>query len=241
MDYLHEGERYDDLQISGLRIIQNPNYFCFGMDAVLLSGFVVAKAGEQVIDMCTGSGIIPLLLYAKTRASHITGIEIQQQVADMARRSVASNAIENISIITGDIRDCTLLAKYKNIDVVTCNPPYMKSGLTNPSDTKAIARHEICCSLEDAISAACAMLKNGGRFYMVHRPTRMADIFEVMGAHHMEIKRMRLVHSYADKEATMVLLEATKGGGRQTIVEPPLIIFEKDGSYTREIRQKYGY
>ena len=178
---LYEGERIDDLQRNGYQIIQNEEKFCFGMDAVLLSGYAKVKKGETVLDLGTGTGIIPLLLSAKTEASHLTALEIQEESADMARRSVALNGLsEKISVVTGDIKEATKLFGKATFDVVTSNPPYMtdQHGLKNPNMPKAIARHEVLCSLEDVVREASGVLKPNGRFYMVHRPFRLAEIFE---------------------------------------------------------------
>lgn len=241
---LRENERIDDLQLSGLKIIQNSRRFCFGMDAVLLSGFAKAKPGSRVLDLGTGTGIIPLLLLAKTQAEKITGLEIQPESADMARRSVAMNGLkQQIEIVTGDIREAKTLFGASVFDVVTSNPPYMIAdhGLRNPTDEKTIARHEVLCTLEDVISQASAVLKPGGHFYMVHRPFRLAEIMTLMCACRLEPKRMRLVYPYADKEPVMVLIEGVRGGNPRMSVEKPLIIYREPGVYTEELRSDYGY
>lgn len=241
---LRENERIDDLQRSGLKIIQNSKRFCFGMDAVLLSGFARAKQGDQVLDLGTGTGIIPILLSAKTQAEKLTGLEIQQESARMARRSVAMNALEDrITIVTGDIREAKALFGASVFDVVTSNPPYMIAdhGLKNPTDEKTIARHEVLCTLKDVISQAAAVLKPGGHFYLVHRPFRLAEIMMLMCAYRLEPKRMRLVYPYADKEPVMVLVEGVRGGNPRMSVEKPLIIYDEPGVYTEELRIDYGY
>lgn len=241
---LKEKERLDDLQLSGLSIIQNPEKFCFGMDAVLLSGFVKARRGDLLLDLGTGTGILPLLLSAKTECAHLTGLEIQEESADMARRSVALNHLEErISIITGDIKEAGSLFAPASFDCITCNPPYMigEHGIANPDAPKAIARHEILCTFEDVAAAAAKLLRTGGKFFLVHRPFRMAEIMVTLARHKLEPKRMRLVHPYVDKEPNMVLIEAVRGGNSRMTVEAPLIIFEEPGKYTREIREKFGY
>lgn len=241
---IKENERIDDLQRNGYRIIQDPDRFCFGMDAVLLSGFAIAKKGDKVLDMGTGTGIIPILMEAKTEAEHLTGLEIQPESADMALRSVQMNGLDDkISIVTGDIKEAKNLFPKASFQVVTSNPPYMigQHGLVNPHSEKAIARHEVLCTLEDVIENAAALLVPGGHFYMVHRPFRLAEIMTTLVKYHLEPKRMQLVYPYIDKEPNMVLIEATRGGKSRLQVEKPLIVYEKPGVYTPEIYDVYGY
>lgn len=241
---LKENERIDDLERNGYRIIQDPERFCFGMDAVLLSGFARVKDGASVLDLGTGTGIIPILLEAKTGAAHLTGLEIQPDSADMARRSVALNGLEpKIDIVTGDIKEAGSLFDAASFDVITCNPPYMigKHGIANPQDAKAIARHEILCTLEDVISQTARLLKPGGNFYLVHRPFRLAEIMVLLSKYKLEPKRMQLVYPYVDKEPNMVLLEANRGGRPRMTVEKPLIVYQKPGVYMPEIYDIYGY
>lgn len=241
---LKEGERLDDLHRNGFQIIQNKEKFCFGMDAVLLSGFAKVKEGEKVLDIGTGTGIIPILLAAKTPGQHFTGLEIQPESADMARRSVGLNHLEEkISIVEGDVREADQLFSAASFDVITSNPPYMTGshGLVNPDMPKAIARHEICCTLEDLVSQTEKLLRPGGRFFMVHRPFRLAEIMTVLTAHHLEPKRMRLVYPFVDKEPNMVLLECIRGGKPRITVEKPLIVYKEPGVYQDEIYTIYGY
>ena len=241
---LKEKERLDDLQLSGLRIIQDPERFCFGMDAVLLSGFVKARRGDELLDLGTGTGILPLLLSAKTQCAHLTGLEIQKESADMARRSVALNHLEEkISIVTGDVKEAGTIFAPASFDCITCNPPYMigKHGIQNPEAPKAIARHEILCTFEDVAAAAEKLLKSGGKFFLVHRPFRLAEIIVTLTKHKLEPKRMRLVYPFADKEPNMVLLEAVRGGNSRMTVEAPLILFEAPGVYSQEIKRDFGY
>ncbi len=240
----HADERIDDLQRNGYHIIQKKKGFCFGMDAVLLSGFARVKNGERVIDLGTGTGIIPILLEAKTEGKQFTGLEIQQEIADMAARSVRLNGLENrVEIIQGDIREASQIFGKASFHVVTSNPPYMtvNHGLKSPDQPKAIARHEILCTLEDVVREASLLLKTGGRFYMVHRPGRLAEIIDVMKEYKLEPKRMKLVHPFVDREANMVMIEAVRGGGVMMTVEAPVIVFEREGVYSKEIVTTYGY
>jgi tRNA1Val (adenine37-N6)-methyltransferase len=239
---LKSGERVDDLQRKGYQIIQNPERFCFGMDAVLLSSFAKAKSGERVLDLGTGNGIIPILMEAKTKGEKFFGLEIQEESADLARRSVALNHLEEkIEIVTGDIKEAADIFGAASFHVITMNPPYMTGnhGVVNPTDAKAIARHEITCSLEEMIAQASKVLKSKGRFYMVHRPFRLAEIMTLMVKYHLEPKRMRLVYPFGDKEPNMVLIEGLKGGNSRITVEPPLIVYEQPGVYTEELKRMY--
>lgn len=241
---LKENERIDDLQRNGYQIIQNSEKFCFGMDAVLLSGFARIKPGSKVLDLGTGTGIIPILLEAKSKANHLTGLEIQAESADMARRSVALNHLEDkIAIVEGDICEADSLFPLASFDAITCNPPYMigQHGLTNTGDAKTIARHEVLCTLDDVVRVTSRLLKPGGNFFMVHRPFRLAEIMATLMKYGLEPKRMQLVYPYVDKEPNMVLLEANRGGKSRMTVEKPLIVYEKPGTYTPEIYDLYGY
>lgn len=241
---LKSGERIDDLERNGYQIIQDIDRFCFGMDAVLLSGFVRAKEGARVLDLGTGTGIIPILLAAKTKASYLAGLEIQADSADMARRSVFMNGLEEkIDIVEGDIKEAGGLFDAASFDVITCNPPYMidRHGLTNPNDAKAIARHEILCTLEDVVQQTARLLRPQGNFFMVHRPFRLAEIMVLLHNYKLEPKRMQLVYPFADKEPNMVLIEANRGGRPGMKVEKPLIVYKEPGVYMPEIYEIYGY
>ncbi|WP_442852348.1 tRNA1(Val) (adenine(37)-N6)-methyltransferase [Butyrivibrio sp. XPD2006] len=214
------------------------------MDAVLLSGFASAPEGGRVLDLGTGTGIIPILMAAKTPAAELIGLEIQEESADMAQRSVILNDLQSkIKIVQGDIKEAGQLFDAASFDVVTSNPPYMIGGhgLKNPDGPKAIARHEVLCDLEDVIKAAARLLKSGGKFYMVHRPFRLAEITVLMHEYRIEPKRMQLVYPYVDKEPNMVLIEGARGGRSRLTVEKPLIIYEAPGKYTPEIYDIYGY
>ena len=240
-DLVKCGERVDDLQ-NGYFVIQDPKKFCFGMDAVLLSGFTRVKKGETALDMGTGTGIIPILLSQRTEGKHFTGLEIQAECAEMADRSVKYNCLEDrIQIVEGDIKEAAGIFGAASFDVVTCNPPYMigQHGLTNPHLPKAIARHEILCTFDDVASQAARVLKDRGRFYLVHRPFRLVELMAALTKYKLEPKRMQLVYPYIDKEPNMVLIEACKGGNSRIQIERPLVVYEKLGVYTKDILELY--
>ena len=240
---LRPGERLDDLQRSGYKIIQNEKLFCFGMDAVLLSAFAQVKEGDRVLDLGTGTGVIPILLEARTAGTSFTGLEICKESAEMAIRSVQYNRLEEkISILQGDIKEADRIFPAASFDVVTSNPPYMTAnhGLVNPDMNKAAARHEILCTLEDVAAQAARALMPQGRFYMVHRPFRMAEIIRTLSRYKLEPKRIRLVYPFVDKEPNMILIEALKGGRPRVTVEPALIVYREPGIYTDEVRKLYG-
>ena len=240
---LRPEERLDDLQVNGYEIIQHPGKFCFGMDAVLLSNFARVKEKERALDLGTGTGIIPILLTAKTEGQSFVGLEIQEESADMARRSVAHNRLEEkVEIVTGDIKEAAEIFGPVSFDVITVNPPYMigQHGIANASDTKAIARHEVLCTLDDVLRESAKLLKPKGRFYMVHRPFRLAEILSKMVAAGIEPKRMRMVHPFIDKEPNMVLIEGLRGGNSRMTVEPSLVVYKEVGVYNDELLAEYG-
>lgn len=242
MTKIKEGERLDDLGRKGYQIIQDPKRFCFGIDAVLLTGFARIKDGDSVLDLGTGTGIIPILLEAKTGASHLTGLEIQPESADMAKRSVCYNELEKkIDIVEGDIKNASEIFGRGSFDVVTCNPPYMigAHGLTGGNESKTIARHEVLCTFEDVARETAAVLKPGGMFYLVHRPFRLVELLGTMTKYRLEPKRMKFVHPFVDKEPNMVLIEAKKGARSRVEIEPPLIVYKSPGVYTDEIYDIY--
>lgn len=237
------GERLDDLQRNGYKIIQNEKKFCFGMDAVLLSAFARVKEGEDVLDLGTGTGVIPILLEARTEGRSFTGLEICAASADMASRSVKYNQLERkISILQGDIKEADRIFPAASFDVVTSNPPYMTAqhGLINGDLDKAAARHELLCALEDVVKQAARALKPRGRFYMVHRPFRMAEIIRTLSDYKLEPKRIQLVHPFINKEPNMILIECMKGANPRVTVEPPLIVYQEPGVYTKELLETYG-
>lgn len=224
------GERLDDLQLDGLKLIQDPGKFCFGVDAVFLSDFARVKPGETVLDMGTGNGVIPILLAAKTRGEKFTGLEIQAETAEMARRSVRLNQLEDrIEIVTGDIKEAAAIFKPAFFDVITTNPPYMLSehGLKNPDDARAIARHEVLCSLDDILRESMRLLQDKGRFYMIHRPFRLTEIMIKMNHYKIEPKRIQFIYPHIDREPAMVLIEGVRGAKSRVTVEPPIVIYEK--------------
>ena len=247
-------ERIDILK-NGYKIIQDTERFQFGIDAVLLADFAKGvKNGDSVIDLGTGTGIIPLLMagrwlsaceagVSKPPEVTFTGLEVQEASAEMAGRSVALNGLEDrIKIQQGDLREVSRLFAPHSFNIVTCNPPYMidTHGRANELDAKTIARHEVLCTLEDVVAAADYLLATHGKFFMIHRPFRLPEIFESLAAHKLEMKRMRLIQPFADKEPNMVMIEARKNAKRRLTLEPPLIVRNDDGVYTAEIRQIYG-
>lgn len=240
---IHSNERLDDLCRKGYRLIQDPKLFCFGIDAVLLSDYAKVKRGEKAVDLCTGNGVIPILLEAKNNGEHYSGLELQPQCADLARRSVKYNHLENkVTIEEGDVCNASELFGRESVEVVTVNPPYMigQHGIKNADDAMTIARHEVRCTLDDIVRESAKMLKFNGRFYMVHRPFRLAEIFSTMMKYHIEPKRMRLVHPYADREPNMVLIEGLKGGKSRITIEKPLVVYKEPNVYTDEIYEIYG-
>ena len=230
---LRPGERLDDLQTGGYYLIQDPSRFCFGIDAVLLSSFARVKRGEKALDLGTGTGVIPILLESKNQGAFYGGLEIQEVSADMARRSVQYNDLEQkIEIKTGDIKEAAERFKPAFFDVITTNPPYMLAdhGLRNPDDSKAIARHEVLCTLDDILRESMRLLQDKGRFYMIHRPFRLTEILTKMHEYKIEPKRIQFIHPYIDKEPTMVLVEGMRGAKPRVTIEPPIIMYTKDGT-----------
>ena len=245
MDHMESkpGERLDDLQIRGYKILQKTDGFCFGMDAVLLSDYARVKKDARVMDLCSGTGIVAILLEAKYPLDSVVALEYQESYVDMARRSLAINGQEGkIRIDQGDVKEVRARYRQDSYDYITCNPPYMTGshGKTNEEYEKAISRHEILCTLEDVVSAAAWLLKHSGHLVMVHRPFRLAEIISTLKKYKLEPKRMRLVYPYVDKEPNMVLIDAVKGGKQRITVDPPLIVYQADGTYTDEIYHIYG-
>ena len=239
---LKPGERLDDLEREGFRIIQDPARFCFGMDAVLLAAFSRAYAGERVMDLGTGTGIVPILMASRHPGAVYTGVELQEASADMAARSVSMNGLqEKIRILQGDLREPESFAARASFDAVTVNPPYKEpsSGNTSLAEPLRIARHEETCTLRDVLAAAAFLLRSRGRFYMIHRPTRLAEILSGMREFRLEPKKMCLVYPKADREPNMVLLEGLKDGASGMRLVRPLVVYEPDGRYTPAMNHIY--
>ena len=230
---------------NGYKILQDSERFQFGIDAVLLADYASKslKEKESVIDLGTGTGIIPLLMVNKCKTAAFTGLEVQKESSDMAARSVAMNGLEGqIQIVHGDLKEAGSLFPRHSFNVVTCNPPYMidAHGRSNEQDALTIARHEVLCTLEDVVTAADYLLASHGSFFMIHRPFRLPEIFSSLEEHKMEMKRMRLIYPFADKEPNMVLIEARKNAKRRLTIEPPLIVRNDDGEYTIEVQDIYN-
>lgn len=243
MQFLKEDETLDDLQLKGLRLIQKKEGFRFGVDAVLLANFAKVKRGMRVIDLCTGTGIVPFIIAGKTEAASITGIEIQEEFVEMANRSVKINDLgDRVSFINGDLKDEKNIKTIEKANIITVNPPYKlaNSGILNPTDKMAVARHEVCCTLEDVIVASRRLLKDNGRLYMVHRPERLADILCLMRKHKIEPKTIRMVHPNTKKAPNIVLVEGQRDGGAFLKWEPPLYVYNDEGGYSEEIDRIYG-
>ncbi|MGE5677108.1 MAG: tRNA1(Val) (adenine(37)-N6)-methyltransferase [Pseudomonadota bacterium] len=237
-----QGEAIDDLQ-NGYRIIQKSGSFRYGVDAVLLSDFADIKSRHSVIDLGTGTGVIPLLVYARNKPAEITAIEIQPDMADMAMRSMKLNGLEDrIKVLCMDLKAAPELLGKARYDCVITNPPYVKKecGINNPSETKAIARFEIMCSLEELMAASKELLKPGGKLFMVHRTDRLADIIYEMRNNGIEPKRIRFVHPSPGKRPNLLLIEGTRGGNKELRFMDPLYIHDENGNYTGEIHRIYG-
>jgi len=239
---LKENERIDDLGVKDLKIIQNTEGFCFGMDAVLLANYCDIKRNSTVVDLGTGTGIIPLIIWGKNNVNKIYGIEIQKEVSEMAKRSIVMNDIDNIEIVNVDLKNAPDELGINKYDVVTSNPPYMPAGegLLNPGDKKAISRHELKCNLEDVIRVGSRLLKHNGRFFMVHRPQRIVDILCLMRQYKIEPKAIRFVHPKMNKKPNLVLIKGIKAAKPELKFEDPLYVYNNDGTYTDEIYKIYG-
>ena len=240
---LKENERIDDLELNGLKIIQNKNGFCFGIDSVLLSDFAKEiRRNSNILDMGTGTGILGILLSAKTQNTKITGIEIQPEVAEMAQRSVELNHLEErICIVCEDIKKLKQIYEARSFDAIVTNPPYKKIGTggINENKAKLVSRHEITANLEDFISIASYLLKDQGSIYIVHRPERLADIMVNLQKYKLEPKVIRFVHPNQEKEPNLILVKATKNAKAFLKVEKPIYIYDLQGNYTKDILKIY--
>ena len=241
---LKENERIDDLEYQGLKIIQNKEGFCFGIDSVLLSDFAKnIKKDSVVVDIGTGTGIISILLSKKAEIKKIYGIEIQEEVADMAKRSIKLNDLQDkIQIINKNIKNIFEEIEPNKIDAIVTNPPYMKlnTGAKNEEIKKLISRHEVECNLEDIIKISYKLLKSKGEFYMVHRAERIVDILYNLRKYKLEPKEIRFIHSKVGKEPNLVLIKAVKDAGEHLIIDSPLVVYNNDGTYTDEILKIYN-
>jgi tRNA1Val (adenine37-N6)-methyltransferase len=241
---LKENERIDDLEYKGLKIIQNKNGFCFGIDSVLLSDFAKEiKRDSRVLDLGTGTGIISILLCGKTNLKEIIGVEIQEEVYAMAKRSSELNNLENkFKLINEDIKNLSKIFPANSFDAIVTNPPYKKenTGLTSEDKTNLISRHEVMCNIEDIAKQASFLLKSNSAIYMIHRPDRLADILEALRKYKLEPKNIRLIYPKINKEPNLVLIKATKCGKPFLKMEKPLIVYNEDGSYSDEILKIYN-
>jgi len=241
---LKENERIDDLELNGLKIIQNTDGFCFGMDSVLLSDFAKEiRNGATVLDLGTGTGILGILLCGKTNLKKVTGIEVQKEVAEMASRSIILNNLKDrFEIINDNIKNLDKYFELGSIDAIVTNPPYKKpnSGLINENKAKLISRHEIEASLEDFIKISSKLLKNSGELYMVHRPERLADIIELMRKYKLEPKKLKMVSPNVNKEPNLILIKAVKNGKPFLKLEKNLYVYDEKGNYTKDILKIYG-
>ena len=236
-------ESIDDLQLNGLMLIQKQQGFRFGVDAVLLSHFANIKKRHRVIDLCTGTGIVPFLAYGKYNPQEVIGLEIQEDMVEMANRSsMINNTSDIVKFIHGDLKDKKLIDSLGKFDVVTVNPPYKlnNAGIINPNDKLAIARHEVMCTLEDVIVASRRLLKDNGRMFIVHRPERLADIFGLMRKYKIEPKRVRMVQPNTKKAPNIVLVEGQRDGGSFLKWEETLYVYDDNGNYSEEIERIYG-
>ena len=240
---INNDESIDDLQLNGLRLIQKEKGFRFGVDAVLLSHFANIKKKHRVIDLCTGTGIVPFLVYGKYSPQEVIGLEIQEDMVEMANRSsILNNTEDKVKFINGDLKDKKIIDSIGKFDVVTVNPPYKlnNAGIVNPEDKLAIARHEILCTLEDVIIASRRLLKDNGRMFIVHRPERLADIFGLMRKYKIEPKRVRMIQPNTKKAPNIVLVEGQRDGGAFLKWEEPLYVYDDNGNYSEEIDRIYG-
>ncbi len=242
-DLVKDDETLEDLQLAGLQIIQKKDGFRFGIDAVLLSDFAKDIRAEKMLDMCTGSGIVPVLMSGKTKIPKIFGIEIQEEIFDTAKRTLELNGLwERVHFDCGDIKNGVEIYGKRQFDLITCNPPYMPAGtaVQNELTSKVIARHEVMCTLEDVISVGAMLVKQHGHLVLVHKPSRLADILCLMRENKIEPKRIRFIHKQVGTESSLVLVDGAYLGGRELRIMPPLYLFDEKGEETSELKRIYG-
>ena len=242
-DTRQQDERTDDLGRKGFRIIQNTKTFCFGIDAVLLAEFADLSPRAKTADLGCGNGILPLLLKARDKGGHFTAVEIQPEQADLARRNMALNGLaDEVDVLEADLRNASEYLEKNTYDAVVVNPPYIKagSGLLNPASAKAIARHEVACTLEDVLRESAGLLCEGGSLFLVFRCWRMGETLGLLPAYGLKARRLRIVHSFRGDAGELFLLEATKGQREGLTVEPPCVIYEAPGQFTEEVRRACG-
>lgn len=248
---IRKNERIDDLGINDLKIIQNKEYFCFGTDSVLLANFVKSENSNNVIlDLCSGSGVIPIILSAKKKYKKIFGVELQSEMYDLFDRTIKINNLEdsiisikeNVKNIKDIRKKVTSIMEKDKIDIITCNPPYKEigTGLTTNHDVKTIAKCEVMCNLEDIFITSSKLLGKGGKLYLVHKPERLSDLIYFGRKYNLEAKEIRFVYPKIDKKPSIVLISYRKDGGNETKVLEPLIEYNDDMSYTDEIYRIYG-
>lgn len=240
---LEKDERIDDLEYKGLKIIQNKNWFCFGIDSVLLSDFAKEiKDNSTVLDLGSGTGIISILLSKKINAKKIIGVEIQKEVYEMSKKSILLNDLKNVEFINEDIKKLNKIIKKGCCDAIVTNPPYMKnnSGIKNENEYKLISRHEVKCNIEDIIKTSSELLKSNGELYMVHRPDRLVGIIETLRKYKIEPKKIRFVYSREGENSNLVLIKGVKNSGEFLRVEKPLYIYDKENKYTQEVLEIYN-
>lgn len=236
---LKQGERIDDLQYKGLKIIQNPELFCFGTDSVLLANFTQVKKGEVVADLGAGGGILSILLGGKNPKNQVYALEIQEALADMGQRSVEMNGLANVTVIRGDLKEAYRLLP--RCQVVVCNPPYERvgTGKASPNESHRIARHEVKCSFGDVAASASRLLGDGGRFYFINRAERMIELTASLLQNNLQPKAARFIHANSSERSKYLLMAASKNGGEGLIIMPPLFVYNEDGSYSKEVKALY--
>lgn len=242
MIILKDDENIEDLQVGGLKIIQSKSQYRFTSDAVLLANFVTNAKGKKVAELCSGSGVISILVAYKQQPEEVYALEIQPALADMAARSVSLCELDKkIKVICGDAKNSKQLIGDK-FDIVICNPPYRKinSGEVQKNDNIALARHEIAITLEDVIENSAAILKTGGSLYLVHQPNRLTEIFSLCEKNGMQAKQLCLICSKVDSPATAVLVKAVKGAKSGLEILPNIVVFDQDGNYTKTVKHLYG-